>query len=613
VTRTGTSRALVSAVLLCVAGAPAAAGQRPASDSASAGGRRFLDAAEHELAVRSVGLNRAGWISENFITHDTELLAAAAQADVALALKRLVDASRRFDGVALPADLRRRLVFLKLQLAAPAPPDSADAMEMSRLGAGLDADYGRARSCPPASQGAATCRNLDDLEHVLAHSRNPDSLLEAWRGWHATAVPTRDRYTRFVALANAGARAIGFSDAGAMWRAGYDMPPDSFVAVVDRLWQEVRPLYVQLHAYVRQRLAARYGPALVPPRGMLPVHLLGNLWGQDWSNIADVVVPATSGHGGGGPDLTAVLKQRQVSAVEMVRMGERFYTSLGFDSLPASFWERSLFVRPRDRDVVCHASAWYIDDPSDLRVKMCIEPTADAFRTIHHELGHDFYFRSYKNQPFLYQGGANDGFHEAIGDAIALSVTPRYLQTIGLFDSDPPATGDTLELLRQALDHAAFLPFGITIDKWRWEVFAGKVAPDQYTKRWWELRGSYGGVMPPLARGPSDFDPGAKYHVAGNVPYMRYFLAQVLEFQFYRALCQAAGSSGPLYRCSYYGSKPAGRRLAAMLELGASRPWPEALATLTGQREMDATALLDYFQPLMVWLERQNRGAPVGW
>jgi peptidyl-dipeptidase A len=391
------------------------------------------------------------------------------------------------------------------------------------------------------------------------------------------------------------------------------MPPDSFVAVVDRLWQEVRPLYLQLHAYVRQRLVARYGAALVPPRGMLPVHLLGNLWGQDWSNIADVVVPAAPGQGGGRPDLTAVLKQRQVSAVEMVRMGERFYTSLGFDSLPATFWERSLFLRPRDRDVVCHASAWYIDDPTDLRVKMCIEPTADAFRTIHHELGHDFYFRSYKNQPFLYQAGANDGFHEAIGDAIALSVTPRYLQTIGLFDSEPPATGDTLELLRQALDHAAFLPFGITIDKWRWEVFAGKVAPDQYTKRWWELRGSYGGVMPPMARGPSDFDPGAKYHVAGNTPYMRYFLAQVLEFQFYRALCRAAGSSGPLYRCSVYGSNAAGRRLAAMLELGASRPWPEALATLTGQHEMDATALLDYFQPLMVWLERQNRGAPVGW
>ena len=184
---------------------------------------------------------------------------------------------------------------------------------------------------------------------------------------------------------------------------------------------------------------------------------------------------------------------------------------------------------------------------------------------------------------------------------------------IGLAASEPAPAGDTLQLLRQALDHVAFLPFGLTIDKWRWEVFAGKVTPAEYTKRWWELRGSYGGVMPPLPRGAGDFDPGAKYHVAGNVPYMRYFLAQILEFQFYRALCHAAGHSGPLYRCSFYGSKEAGRKLAAMLALGASRPWPDALETLTGQREMDATALLDYFQPLLAWLERQNRGVPVGW
>jgi peptidyl-dipeptidase A len=335
------------------------------------------------------------------------------------------------------------------------------------------------------------------------------------------------------------------------------------------------------------------------------------MWGQDWTNIADVVVP--SGAAGSGVDLTAILKARNVAPLDMVRTGERFYVSLGFDSLPATFWERSLFVRPRDRDVVCHASAWYIDSPTDLRIKMCIEPNADEFRTIHHELGHDYYFRAYKDQQFLYQAGANDGFHEAIGDAIALSITPRYLKEIGLLDSEPAATGDTLDLLRLALDHVAFLPFGITIDKWRWEVFAGKVSPDQYTKRWWELRGAYGGVMPPLPRSATDFDPGAKYHVPGNVPYMRYFLAQVLEFQFYRALCHSAGVSGPLYRCSVYGSTEAGRRLHAMLQLGASRPWPEALATLTGQRQMDATALLDYFQPLMVWLERQNKGAPVGW
>jgi peptidyl-dipeptidase A len=605
--------AIASAAVLWAAAMHSAAAPRVAADSATVcAARRMLDAAEHELAIRSVALSRAGWIGENFITHDTELLAADAQADVALALKRLVDGARRFDGVALPAELRRRLLLLKLQLSAPAPPDSASAAEMSRLGAGLDADYGRGRYCTPASAGGApACRNLDALEHVLAESRNPDSLLDAWRGWHAIGVPMRDRYARFVALANQGARAMGFADAGAMWRAGYDMPPDSFVAVVDQLWREVRPLYLQLHAYVRRRLVTRFGAQLVAPNGMLPVHLLGNMWGQDWSNIADVVAPA--GAAGSGVDLTAILKAKHVGPLDLVRTGERFYVSLGFDSLPATFWERSLFVRPQDRDVVCHASAWYIDDPTDLRIKMCIEPSADAFTTIHHELGHDYYFRAYKDQPFLYQAGANDGFHEAIGDAIALAITPRYLKEIGLLDSEPAATGDTLQLLRQALDHVAFLPFGITIDKWRWEVFAGKVTPDQYTKRWWELRGSYGGVMPPVARGPADFDPGAKYHVPGNTPYMRYFLAQVLEFQFYRALCKAAGSTGPLYRCSYYSSKEAGRRLNAMLQLGASRPWPDALATLTGQRQMDATALLDYFQPLLVWLERQNRGAPVGW
>jgi peptidyl-dipeptidase A len=600
---------VAATVALLLGATQSSAAQGAASDTSSvAAARRLLDAAERELAVRAVKVNRAGWVGENFITHDTEILAADAQAEVALAIKRLVDEARRFDGVALPADLRRRIVLLKLQLAAPAPPDSVDAAEMARLGAGLDADYGRGRYCNPTP---TNCRNLDDFEHVLADSRNPDSLLDAWRSWHTIAVPMRDRYTRFVALSNAGARAMGFADAGAMWRAGYDMPPDSFVMVVDKLWQEVRPLYVQLHAYVRRRLVARYGAKLVPPAGMLPVQLLGNMWGQDWSNIADVVVP--SGASGSGVDLTAILKARNVQPLDMVRTGERFYVSLGFDSLPGTFWERSLFVRPKDRDVVCHASAWYIDDPTDLRIKMCIEPNADEFRTIHHELGHDYYFRAYKDQPFLYQAGANDGFHEAIGDAIALSITPRYLKEIGLLDSEPPATGDTLDLLRLALDHVAFLPFGITIDKWRWEVFAGKVTPDQYTKRWWELRGSYGGVMAPIARSATDFDPGAKYHVPGNVPYMRYFLAQVLEFQFYRAMCRAAGSTGPLYRCSYYGSKDAGRKLNAMLQLGASKPWPEALATLTGQRQMDATALLDYFQPLMVWLERQNKGAPVGW
>jgi len=598
---------LLLVLLFAAAGSPGAA---QAPDSTVAAARRFLDGAERELAVKNVQLSRATWIAENFITHDTELLAADAEADFAEALKRLVRDARQFDGAALPAEERRRLLLLKLQLPAPAPPDSAQAAELARLAAGLEADYGRGQACDSGATGKH-CRNLDELSRVLAHSRNPDSLTAAWVGWHAVGAPMRDRYARFVALSNAGAREMGFADAGAMWRAGYDMPPDAFVAVVDSLWAQVRPLYLQLHAYVRRKLVERYGTKLVSPNGMLPVPLLGNMWGQDWSNIADVVVPR--GAAGNGVDITPVLASRHTTSTQMVRIGERFYTSLGFDSLPASFWERSLLSRPRDRDVVCHPSAEYVDDPADLRIKACFEPTEEDLKVVHHELGHDFYFRSYKGQPYLYQNGANDGFHEAIGDAIALSVTPRYLVQIGLLGAEPAPTGDTLQLLRQALDHVAFLPFGITIDKWRWEVFAGQVKPDEYTKRWWELRGSYGGVAPPVARSATDFDPGAKFHVPGNTPYMRYFLAQVLEFQFYRAMCHAAGQTGPLYRCSFYGSKDAGKKLAAMLQLGASRPWPDALEVLTGQRSMDATALLDYFQPLMVWLERQNKGVPVGW
>ena len=606
--RPTTLLALASFVIAAPRPAPA---QQPASDSAVAAARRFLDAGERELALQYVVASRAGWLAENFITHDTELLTAEAQAGFAATIKRLVGQARAFDGATLPPDVARRLLLLKLQLAAPAPPDSAEAAEMARLGAGLDADYGRGQYCKPAAGGKTACRKLDELEKVLANSRNADSLLDAWIGWHKIGAPMRDRYTRFATLANAGARNMGFADAGAMWRAGYDMPPDSFVVTLDRLWEQVRPLYVQLHAYVRRRLVEKYGATRIAAKGMIPVQLTGNMWAQNWTHIADIVAPA--GPAGTSTDLTAILKTKRVTPTQMVRMGERFYTSMGFDSLPPTFWERSLFTRPRDRDVVCHASAWYIDDPTDLRIKMCIDPTEEDFRVIHHELGHDVYFRAYKDQPFLYQNGANDGFHEAIGDAIALSVTPRYLKQIGLVATEPTPAGDTLQLLRSALDHVAFLPFGITIDKWRWEVFAGRVQPEDYTKRWWELRGSYGGVMPPVSRGPADFDPGAKYHVAGNVPYMRYFLAQVLEFQFYRALCKAAGHTGPLYRCSFYGSREAGRRLVAMLAMGASRPWPDALEALTGQRDMDATALLDYFQPLMVWLERQNKGAPVGW
>jgi peptidyl-dipeptidase A len=297
----------------------------------------------------------------------------------------------------------------------------------------------------------------------------------------------------------------------------------------------------------------------------------------------------------------------------MVRTGEHFFTSLGFAPLPKTFWERSLFTKPRDRDVVCHASAWDVDDKEDLRVKMCISKTADYFQTIHHELGHNFYQRAYMNQPFLYKNSANDAFHEAIGDTIALSVTPSYLVKIGLLDKEPPASADIPLLLHDALDKVAFLPFGLLIDKWRWQVFSGAVTPANYNKAWWDLKLKYQGITPPDTRTEQDFDPGAKYHIASNTPYYRYFLARILQFQFYKALCDASGHKGPLAECSFYGNKEAGKKLEAMLELGRSKPWQDALEQIAGTRQVDATPMLEYFQPLRTWLAEQNKGKKCGW
>jgi peptidyl-dipeptidase A len=570
------------------------------------GARRFLARAESTLYDLSVKASRADWVANTFITFDTEELTAQAQEAYAVATRDLAMEARRYERVRLPADLRRKLLLLKLSLAAPPPADPRQASELTKITTSMQADYGRGSYC----KTPGNCLQITDIERVLATSRDPAELLDVWQGWYRISPPMRARYTRFVTLANAGAKGFGFRDVGALWRSGYDMPADSFVAEVDRLWNQLRPLYLQLHAYVRARLADKYGASTVPPGGMIPIHLLGNLWGQNWGNIYDVVAPASVPP---SVDITELLKAHQVDERGMVRYGERFYTSLGFDSLPGTFWERSQFTKPRDRDVVCHASAWDLDSKNDVRVKMCIQVTGEDFVTVHHELGHNFYQRAYQTQPFLYQGGANDGFHEAIGDAVALSVTPEYLRRIGLLDTVPSAASDTTMLLRIALDKIAFLPFALALDRWRWGVFSGEITPEHYNAAWWELKHRYQGVAEPVARSENDFDPGAKYHVAANVPYMRYFLAYVLQFQFHRSWCRAAGWTGPLYRCSVYGNRAAGQQLARMLAAGQSKPWQEILADATGERQMDATAIVEYFQPLVAWLERQNQGKPVGW
>lgn len=568
--------------------------------------RAFLDNAETKLLALTTESGRASWVQSTYITGDTEILAALASQRLIEATVALAKQATRFDRLALPADLARKMKLLKLSLSLAAPANPKESEELTRIVAGMEATYGRGKYCREPGK----CLDLEEITRLMAAGREPAGLLDLWRGWHAIAPPMRKDFQRYVELANKGARELGFADTGAMWRSKYDMPPDDFARELDRLWEQVRPLYVSLHAYVRNRLREKYGSQVVPAVGPIPAHLLGNMWAQSWENVYPLVALPDAGP---GFDLTAVLKARGTDELRMVRYGESFFTSLGFAPLPPSFWERSLFRRPRDREVVCHASAWDVDNADDLRVKMCIDITAEDFSVVHHELGHNFYQRAYNKQPMLFRDSANDGFHEAIGDTIALSITPEYLEKLGFLKEAPGASGEIALLLNRALDKVAFLPFGLLIDQWRWKVFSGQIPPEKYNRAWWELRRKYQGVAPPLARDEADFDPGAKYHVAANVPYARYFLADILQFQFHRALAAAAGCKEPLHRCSIYGNREAGQRLMAALEMGQSRPWPDVLEALTGQRQMDASAMRDYFAPLQEWLNEQNRGKPVGW
>jgi peptidyl-dipeptidase A len=612
--RRGTLMTLAIAVVMLVAGGRAR--QSVAGEGGKKAGptteeaQKYIEDAEKDLFDLGLKAQRAGWVQENFITDDTEQIAADAGEALTTAAVKYAKEAHRFDALKLSPELARKRLMLELSAGFPAPDEPKAQKELAQILASLDGDYGKGKWCPQGDQGE--CLDVTAVEKLMAESRNADELKRAWMGWHAIGAPMRQRYERMVELGNAGARELGYADVGALWRSNYDMPPNEFSKEEDRLWEQLKPLYLSLHAYVRGQLRKKYGSDVVPAQGPIPAHLLGNIWSQEWNNVYDLMdspKPLQS------YDLTKILQDRKTDAKGMVKYGENFFVSLGFAPLPKTFWERSLFRKPADRDVVCHASAWDVDFKEDVRIKMCIQIREEDFRVIHHELGHDFYSRAYRNQPLLFRGSANDGFHEAVGDTIALSVTPEYLKQIGLIDAVPPASGDTDYLLRQALEKIAFLPFGLLVDKWRWEVFAGEVKPGDYNKAWWELRRKYQGVAPPVERTEADFDPGAKYHIPSNTPYARYFLARILQFQFHRALCKEAGNTGPLHRCSIYGNKKAGEKLNQMLTMGQSKTWQEALEAMTGQRQMDATALADYFAPLKSWLDEQNKANhyPVGW
>jgi len=566
---------------------------------------KFLKMVETETIKLNLAGARAEWIYQNFITEDTASLASEAnQKSTEAGVKFAVEAAK-YDQVEVSADQRRKLNILKQSLVIPAPQDTEKSAELAKLGADMGSIYGKGTYTTKADEELS----LVAMSGKMATSRNYDELLELWQGWRDVSPQMKPLYERQVVLANEGANNLGYKDLGQMWRSNYDMPADDFAKELDRLWGQVKPLYDDLHCYVRAELGEQYGEDKVPQDGPIPAHLLGNMWAQQWGNIYDLVAPEDADP---GYDVTKQLEVHNYSEIQMVKGAEKFFTSLGFDALPETFWTRSLFTKPEDRDVMCHASAWDLDGQDDIRIKMCIQKTGEEFATIHHELGHNFYQRAYKNQPVFYQNSANDGFHEAIGDTIALSVTPKYLKEIGLIDTIPDESKDIGLLMKMALDKVAFIPFGLLVDQWRWKVFSGEITPENYNTAWWELREKYQGVAAPVGREADAFDPGAKYHVPANTPYSRYFLAHIQQFEFHRALCEISGNTDPIHRCSIYNNKEAGAKLNTMLEMGSSQPWQQAYKVVTGSEQMDATAILDYFAPLHVWLKDKNKNRQCG-
>jgi peptidyl-dipeptidase A len=598
----------VAVLAACVACAPTSKPETVISavTLTAADANEFLEQYASEMEKIETPAAHASWAYATHINFDTGKVNAYFKEQTSVLSAQYAVAAAKFNDVEVDADTRRQLELLKAALEIAPPADPVKAERLAAIGSEMTSIYGAGEYC----RDDGICLSLVQMSAEMATSRDPELLQEYWQGWREISKPMKGIYAEQVVIANEGAKELGFANTSELWRAKYDMPAAEFPKELDRLWGQVKPFYEALQCHVRAELSEHYGEETVPLDKPIPAHLLGNMWAQSWGNIYDIVKPEQEMN---VPDITKAMADQGYDEIRMVKEAEAFFSSLGFAQLPETFWERSMFQKPPGRDVQCHASAWNIDSKEDLRIKMCIQITGEEFNVIHHELGHNYYQRAYKDLPILYRGSANSGFHEAIGDTIALSMTPKYLKGLGLIDDIPDASNDIGMLLKVALDKIAFIPFGLMVDQWRWQVLAGDITPDKYNELWWELREKYQGVSAPVSRDADAFDPGAKYHVPANVSYTRYFLAHILQFQFHKALCDIAGSEEPLHRCSIVGSKDAGTALNDMLEMGKSQPWQEALQTMTGGRDMDASTIEAYFAPLKVWLDEQNADRQCGW
>ena len=571
----------------------------------------FLANVESENKKDGPVIYSASWISSNFITHDSQKVIADYGTKYTLkSLERSREAAG-FDGLDISKENQRMLNILKSSFVMPPPLDEELASELSEITTSLEAMYGRGEYCFDDEE----CYDLEAFESIIDNSRDPKELLRAWEGWHEIGKPMKPMYMRMVDIGNQGSVDLGYEGLSDLWFSKYDMPAEDFLDDTDRVWSEVKPLYEALHCHVRAKLNEHYGDEVISKTGPLPVHMLGNMWGQSWSNIYDLVYEEKPDSK--YIDVTKIINEKSLSEIEMVEYAEDFFISMGFKPLPKTFWERSLFVKPRDRSVVCHASAWNLDPVNnDLRIKMCIEKNEEDFITIHHELGHIFYYQAYNHIPTVFQAGANDGFHEAFGDLLTLSITPDYLVDIGFISKDDAdeAKQDPIGLLmKQALDGVVIVPWALMLDKWRSGVFDGDIDESNLNSSWWSLREEYQGINTSYERSENYFDPGAKYHIPGNTPYTRYYLASIMQYQFHEALCNLIDYDGYLHECSIYGNKEAGDRIITTMAMGQSLPWQDAFENLTGTRQLSGKSIMNYYAPLKEWLDEENKNRTCGW
>ncbi|KAM6291936.1 angiotensin-converting enzyme 2 [Porphyrio hochstetteri] len=460
------------------------------------------------------------------------------------------------------------------------------------------------------------------LDIIMANSTDYHERLWAWEGWRANVGRMmRPLYEEYVDLKNEIATLNNYSDYGDYWRANYeaDYPEnykysrDQLIKDVEKTFEQIKPLYQQLHAYVRHRLEQFYGPEFISSTGCLPAHLLGDMWGRFWTNLYPLTVPYPAKP---NIDVTSTMVLKKWDAMKIFKAAETFFDSIGLYKMTEGFWNNSMLTEPTDnRKVVCHPTAWDLGK-GDYRIKMCTKVTMDDFLTAHHEMGHIEYDMAYSKQPYLLRGGANEGFHEAVGEIMSLSAaTPQHLKSLDLLEPTFQEDEETEInfLLKQALTIVGTMPFTYMLEKWRWMVFRGEITKEEWTKRWWEMKREIVGVVEPVLHDETYCDPAVLFHVSNDYSFIRYYTRTIYQFQFQEALCKAANHNGPLHTCDITNSTAAGTKLRELLELGRTKPWTQALENVTGEKYMNAAPLLHYFEPLYEWLQGNNSGRYIGW